>query len=74
MTKVSKPKVEVTTYHMSLHLGAVLGPVRRWKKLVVGDKLAWEGEVTDNQIVSVSKPDLFGGLTKDVLEAIRDSR
>lgn len=48
-------------YFMGLHMGLCRGPVDAIRRIVVGDKVAWTGEITSNQSVSINRPGLFGG-------------
>jgi len=56
--------VTVSTYYAGLHF--ILGHANFDKitKILVGDKVAWEGECTGGDI-TIDKPDLFGGLTRE---------
>lgn len=59
-----KPKMNVTLYHMGIHMGLA----RSMDELVqieVGGKDAWKGSATNNGAFSINKPDLFGGETKE---------
>ncbi|MBB2778323.1 UNVERIFIED_ORG: lysophospholipase L1-like esterase [Comamonas terrigena] len=48
-------------YFMGLHMGLCRGPVDAIRRIVVGDKIAWTGEITSNQSVAINRPGLFGG-------------
>lgn len=54
-------------YH---YLGSVLfgvgrGPVNCLTHIKVGDKMAWEGGTSNNEVIPIDKPDLFGGEKKE---------
>ncbi len=61
----SKPKVEVSTYYMSMQIGVVLGSVDAFYKIEANKKTMWEGTVTENQTVSIDNQELFGGIRKE---------
>lgn len=63
MGKKAAGKQQVTEFSMSIHMGICHGPVDAITGLFVGEKLAWEGEVTDEAGVYVNAPSLFGGPT-----------
>jgi hypothetical protein len=58
-------------YYMSIHMGVSRGPVNELVAIKVGDILAWNGaidppgQVLDNVIFDINKPDLFGGDDKE---------
>lgn len=58
-------KVEINDYYMSMHLGVCLGKVDALLAIIIGEKVAWTGEVTTSSSFSISKPDLFGGIKKE---------
>lgn len=60
-----KPKVEVTEYFMSIHFGICTGPVDELQKIIIGDKEAFSGSLTDVTSISINKPDAFGGIKKE---------
>lgn len=52
------------------YLGSVLfglgrGPVNCLTHIKIADKMAWEGGVSDNRVLPINQPDLFGGKTKE---------
>jgi hypothetical protein len=53
----------VTGYHYrpAFHQGIGRGPIDAYLEWRVADKPAWQGELTESGIVTVSKPNLFGG-------------
>lgn len=64
MSKGSE-KVPVSTHYMSLLMGICLGPVDSIKAFIYGEKKAFEGDITANAQVPISKPNLFGGYSKE---------
>lgn len=58
-------KVEVNEYYMSIHMGICIGPVDALQAIYIGEKLAWSGEATANQVLNISQPALFGGEKKE---------
>lgn len=48
-------------YFMGLHFGVCYGPVDSIRRLVVGDREAFSGEISSNSTVPISQPNLFGG-------------
>jgi hypothetical protein len=48
-------------YRMALHFAACYGPVDRFLRLIVGDRVAWSGSVESNEAIEVNAPQLFGG-------------
>lgn len=58
-------KAKIPKYYMSLHLGVCHGPVDALKAIWVGEKQAWQGNVTDNRTFSINKEGLFGGIKKE---------
>lgn len=63
--KGGDPKMKVTNYYMSLHLGVCTGPVDAVKAIIVGEKVAWEGNRTTPGVERIDKPNLYGGLKKE---------
>jgi hypothetical protein len=63
--KKSAPKIEVTEYKMSIHMGICAGPVDSLLKIEIGEKEAWSGFETDNTILAIDEPDLHGGPKKE---------
>lgn len=57
-------KVDVAEYRMSVHMGICMGPATL-TGIVLGDKLAWNGEVSTSQTIVINKPGLFGGQKKE---------
>lgn len=52
-------------YGFAIHMGLSRGPVNVIKEARVGDLTVWQGAETENNEVSINKPDLFGGDTKE---------
>lgn len=57
----SKKQTVGYKYYMALHFALCYGPVDRLRRILVGDRVSWVGNVTDNDSVSINKPKLFGG-------------
>lgn len=57
-------KVEVTEYSMSLHLG-VCHAVDAFTSVTIGEKLAWSGLQSTTGDVTITQPELFGGVKKE---------
>lgn len=59
-------KQEVVEYYMSIHMGLCGGgPPDSINEIIVGEKLAWVGEVSAETAIAVSAPELFGGPKKE---------
>ena len=61
MGKSASQKQQVSEYYMSIHSGLCVGPIDAITGLYVGEKLAWEGEVTQGGNIAINAPSLFGG-------------
>jgi len=48
-------------YFLGMHMVSSLKRVDAVRKIFIGEKLAWEGNVTSNQDIIINKPNLFGG-------------
>lgn len=48
-------------YYMGLHFGVCQGPVDALLRILVGDRVAWQGMQTQSGAVQVNAPQLFGG-------------
>ncbi len=48
-------------YFVGMHMIACHGPVDRVRKIIVGEKVAWEGSATSSTQIVINKPKLFGG-------------
>lgn len=58
-------KIEIVRYFMSIHFGIALGPIDSIRAILIKEKEAWKGNVSDYTVINVSKPDLFGGSKKE---------
>jgi hypothetical protein len=58
-------RFQVTDYRMSIHLGLCRGPVDSINKIIIGEKLAWQGNVSANAPINIRAPELFGGEKKE---------
>lgn len=61
MGKSSKEVTVGFRYHMGVEIVGCHGPVDSFNQLIVGEREAWVGSVTDNATINVNKPELFGG-------------
>lgn len=52
-------------YSFSFLMGACRGPINALRAIKVGDLDTWEGEQTDNGVIEINKPTLFGGEEKE---------
>lgn len=52
-------------YFMGLHFGVCYGPVDALKRIVVGKRIAWQGNVTENEQIEIDADDLFGGKKRE---------
>jgi hypothetical protein len=52
-------------YLMSLLFGMGRGPINELVEIEVGDKKAWQGNLSDDTVQSINKPNLFGGDEKE---------
>lgn len=57
----SKPKTTISQYYLSFHLGVCLGVVDYISEVFFGDKSIFRGKVSSNRLLTINKPDLFGG-------------
>jgi len=46
---------------MSAHLMLCHGPVKKFKRIRIGDRVAWTGDVAVTSTISIDKRELFGG-------------
>ena len=66
MGKSSKQKQRVVDYFMSMHFGICLAtPNTRLRKILIGEKVAWSGDESQQVTFTVNQPDLFGGVQKE---------
>lgn len=61
----SKSQVVGFRYYMAMHFAVCYGPIDRLIKFVAGDRTAWQGTATESSAISVDKPDLFGGESRE---------
>jgi hypothetical protein len=59
------PKMSVTVYRMSIHMGICQGPVDRVKRIFIGEKLASDTPVTETTQINIDNLNLFGGEKKE---------
>lgn len=52
-------------YHLGMHMGFCHGPVDEVSRIEWGDKLAWEGSVTENDEIFIDNAGLFGGAKRE---------
>lgn len=52
-------------YFIGLHMIVCHGPVDAVKQIIIGERLAWSGNVNSNTTISINEPDLFGGEKKE---------
>jgi hypothetical protein len=52
-------------YMMSLLFGMGRGPINELVEIEAGDKKAWQGNLSDDTVQSINKPNLFGGDEKE---------
>lgn len=64
-SKSKDPTQPVPMYYMSMHYGICHGPVDALTAVYIGEKKAWEGNITENGSVGISNEGLFGGLKKE---------
>jgi len=48
-------------YYVGMHMICCHGPIDRVSRIFVGERVAWDGNVTTNTQITIDKPDLFGG-------------
>src|SRR5215217_4172328 len=64
MGKGGAAQQEVNEYRMSLHYG-IAWEVDGIKKITIGDKVAWEGDLSTVGQININQPELFGGPKKE---------
>lgn len=64
MGKSKDPKMTVTSYNLSLHMGVCVGPTKLLR-LIVGEKVAWSGKLSAPTAFAVNARELFGGMKKE---------
>ena len=63
--KGGTPKIEITKYFMSQHLGICAGTPDAITKITIKEKVAWQGEQTAAAVFVIDKQNLFGGREKE---------
>lgn len=58
-------KTEVTEYYMSIHMGICGAGADSINEIIIGEKLAWAGDVSAESQIVVNAPELFGGVKKE---------
>lgn len=48
-------------YYAGMHLALCHGPVDSLNRIVVGERTAWEGQLTASGRITINQPELFGG-------------
>lgn len=61
----SKKQTVSWWYKLIAHFGLSLGPIDALLEIRGGDRTAWKGEKTTSGIISINKPDLYGGEKKE---------
>jgi hypothetical protein len=57
--KAEGPKL--ADYYMSIHYGVCWGPINALRRLFIGGKRAWRGNVTTQRVFRIDEPDLYEG-------------
>lgn len=52
-------------YYLGFHLGLCHGPVDEVTRVTWADKIAWTGSITASSTSGISRPNLFGGETRE---------
>lgn len=52
-------------YYMGVQLAVCHGPVDNVRRIIIGEREAWSGSVGGNATISVNKPELFGGESRE---------
>jgi hypothetical protein len=61
MTSSSDSKIEIAKYFMSGWWAICEGSIDKLMKIIINDKVAWDGTRTTNGTISIDKQELFGG-------------
>lgn len=64
MGKGGTPQQEVTEYYMSEHFG-ICAAVDAVTRIIIKEKVAWEGERTSEGSIAIYNSELFGGVKKE---------
>lgn len=59
------PKIEVTQYYMSQHFGICSAELDLILAITIKEKTAWEGRQAAGGAITISQPELYGGLKKE---------
>ena len=65
MGKSKKPKIEVTEYFLSHHLGICHAELDALLEVQIKEKVAFSGSLSTLTAQTINQPELFGGLTKE---------
>jgi hypothetical protein len=57
--------IDVTTYYAGFHFILCHGVIDSIKEVVVNKKTLWTGTAIDGDVITISKPDAFGGLGRE---------
>lgn len=57
--------VDITTYYAGFHFVLAHGVIDSVKEVIVNKKSLWTGTATDNSTITISKPEVFGGLGRE---------
>lgn len=60
-----KPKIDIVRYYRTFHYLLGLGRWDAIRRIKIADKVAWEGEVRDNTVLTIDKPELHGGVRRE---------
>ncbi len=52
-------------YYVGMHMICCHGPIDRVRRIIVGEKVAWDGLATESSQIYIDNPDLFGGKKKE---------
>ena len=55
-------KTQVVEYYMSTWWAFATGPVDKILKIIVNDKEAWKGNISESAVIPLIQPELYGGL------------
>lgn len=52
-------------YFLGVQLNVCHGPVDNIRRIIIGERVAWEGSVGGNTTININKPELFGGDSRE---------
>lgn len=52
-------------YHMGVQVVVCHGPVDSVRRIMIGERTAWSGNVTSNTTIEINQPELFGGDSRE---------